>query len=106
MGRRERQSIESKSRGLSERRHRCRRFLSSASLNNFKIVLNLIFLLFPLIGNYSLRGKGAPLMNKIYLESSKKIANPSASEVAEGRPTVFDTWVHRYPDFDHPTKPW
>ena len=45
-------------------------------------------------------------MNKIYLESSKKIANPSASEVAQGRPTVYDTWVHRYPDFDHPTKPW
>jgi hypothetical protein len=57
------------------------------------------------LGNYSLSGAGAPLMNKIYLESSKKIANPSASEVAEGRPTVFDTWVHRYPDSNHPTKP-
>ena len=44
-------------------------------------------------------------MNKIYLESSKKIANPSAVEVAQGRPTVYDTWVYRYPDSNHPTKP-
>ena len=57
------------------------------------------------IGNYSLSGIGAPLMNKIYLESSKKIANPSAVEVAQGRPTVYDTWVYRYPDSNHPTKP-
>lgn len=56
-------------------------------------------------GNYSLWGSGAPLMNKVYLESSKKIANPNAAEVNDGRPTVFDTWVHRYPDANHPNKP-
>lgn len=56
-------------------------------------------------GNYSLWGSGAPLMNKVYLESSKKIANPNTAEVNEGRPTVFDTWVHRYPDANHPNKP-
>ncbi|XP_046454638.1 glutamate carboxypeptidase 2-like [Daphnia pulex] len=56
-------------------------------------------------GNYSLWGSGAPLMNKVYLDSSKRIANPSADEVAQKRPTVFDTWVHRYPDANHPTKP-
>jgi hypothetical protein len=44
-------------------------------------------------------------MNKVYLESSKRIANPSAVEVAEGRPTVFDTWIHRYPDSSNPPKP-
>ncbi len=56
-------------------------------------------------GNYSLWGSGAPLMNKVYLDSSKRIANPSADEVAQNRPTVFDTWVHRYPDANYPTKP-
>lgn len=56
-------------------------------------------------GNYSLWGSGAPLMNKVYLDSSKRIANPSAAEVADGRPTVFETWVHRYPDSNHPAKP-
>ena len=44
-------------------------------------------------------------MNKVYLDSSKRIANPSAAEVADGRPTVFETWVHRYPDSNHPAKP-
>lgn len=52
-------------------------------------------------GNYSLWGKGAPLMNSVYLESAKKIKNPSQSEVEAGRPTLFDTWVYRHPDSSH-----
>ncbi|XP_057377944.1 N-acetylated-alpha-linked acidic dipeptidase 2-like [Daphnia carinata] len=56
-------------------------------------------------GNYSLWGKGAPLMNSVYLESSKKIKNPSQSEVEAGRPTLFDTWAYRYPDTLHPGRP-
>lgn len=56
-------------------------------------------------GNYSLWGKGAPLMNSVYLESAKKIKNPSQSEVEAGRPTLFDTWVYRHPDSSHSGRP-
>jgi len=32
------------------------------------------------------------------VESSKKIPNPNANEVTNGRETVFDTWAANYPD--------
>lgn len=56
-------------------------------------------------GNYSLWGSGAPLMNSVYLESAKKIPNPDPKEVQNGRETVYDTWIERYPDKVHTDKP-
>ena len=44
-------------------------------------------------------------MNKVYLESSKKIRNPSEVEIEAGRTTVYDTWKYRYPDSAYPDKP-
>lgn len=58
-----------------------------------------------MLGNYSVWGKGAPLVRNLLLESSKKIPNPSQSEVANGRTTVYDTWLYRYPDAQHPGNP-
>lgn len=44
-------------------------------------------------------------MNSVYLESAKKIKNPSQSEVEAERPTLFDTWVYRHPDSSHSGRP-
>ena len=57
------------------------------------------------LGNYSIWGKAAPLLNSVFRESSKKVPNPNPMEVAEGRSTVYDTWAYRYPDPDFPTRP-
>ena len=52
-----------------------------------------------------MRGMAAPLMHELFVESSKKIPNPNPSEVANGRSTVFDTWIKSYPDEAHPGYP-
>ena len=57
------------------------------------------------LGNYSLRGLSAPLIRRLLVESSKKIPNPSPSEVDNGRQTVYDTWYYRIPDPKHPEQP-
>lgn len=44
-------------------------------------------------------------MNNVYLESAKKVPNPDPKEVENGRKTVYDTWLKRYPDLAHPDKP-
>lgn len=56
-------------------------------------------------GNFSLWGSGAPLLNSVYFESSKKIKNPSQVEIDEGRSTVFDTWLKRYPNDKYTDQP-
>ena len=53
-----------------------------------------------------MRGKAAPLLHDLFIESSKKIPNPNPSEVSAGRTTVYDTWLYRSADYDHPDYPW
>lgn len=52
-----------------------------------------------------MRGMAAPLMHELFVESSKRIPNPNPNEVANGRSTVFDTWIKSYPDAIHPGYP-
>lgn len=52
-----------------------------------------------------MRGKAAPLLRNLLLESSKKIPNPNPDEVDKGRPTVYDTWLHNNYDYDRPDEP-
>ncbi|XP_068200575.1 putative N-acetylated-alpha-linked acidic dipeptidase [Palaemon carinicauda] len=56
-------------------------------------------------GNYTLRTKSAPLLYDLVFEGTKKIPNPNPEEVAEGRPTVYDTWALRRPDPVQPGLP-
>ncbi len=49
-------------------------------------------------GNHSLYATAAPLLRTLLVESSKKIANPNAAEVANGKKTIFDTWAVSFPD--------
>ncbi|XP_046364744.2 N-acetylated-alpha-linked acidic dipeptidase 2-like [Haliotis rufescens] len=48
-------------------------------------------------GNYSLRASSTPLMYRATYEAAKKVPNPNPAEVAAGRKTVYDTWLHSYP---------
>ena len=57
------------------------------------------------LGNYSLRGNGAPLMNSLILESSKKIRNPNSLETEQGRTSLYDTWLKSFPDATYRNKP-
>lgn len=36
-------------------------------------------------------------MFDVVVENAKKIPNPVKSELAKGRKTVYDTWVHTVP---------
>ncbi|ROT78135.1 hypothetical protein C7M84_003149 [Penaeus vannamei] len=56
-------------------------------------------------GNYTLRTKGVPLLYDSVFEAAAKVPNPDPSEVEAGRTTVYDTWVARQPDDDHPGRP-
>uniref|UniRef100_A0A1I7SLS4 TFR_dimer domain-containing protein n=1 Tax=Bursaphelenchus xylophilus TaxID=6326 RepID=A0A1I7SLS4_BURXY len=47
-----------------------------------------------------------PSIYEVVVEAAKKVPNPVKSELAEGRKTVYDTWIHKepgnfdeYPDF-------
>ena len=35
-----------------------------------------------------------PTMHTVVREAAKLVPNPDPSEVAAGRPTVYDTWLH------------
>lgn len=56
-------------------------------------------------GNYTLRTKSTPLLITAVYESAKKIPNPDPKEVAAGRTSVYDTWLHRRPDPLQPDLP-
>ncbi|XP_067681222.1 N-acetylated-alpha-linked acidic dipeptidase 2-like [Haliotis asinina] len=48
-------------------------------------------------GNYSIRALGTPLLYRATYEAAKKVPNPNDAEVAAGRPTAYDTWLHSFP---------
>ncbi|XP_067680231.1 N-acetylated-alpha-linked acidic dipeptidase 2-like [Haliotis asinina] len=49
------------------------------------------------MGNYSFLAASTPLMYRVTYEAAKKIPNPNPAEVAAGRTTVYDTWLHSFP---------
>jgi len=56
-------------------------------------------------GNYSFWAKGTPLVTHALLQATKKVPNPSDTEVAAGRTTVYDTWMATFPSeegYDRP----
>lgn len=55
-------------------------------------------------GNFTFRALGTPLVFKSLYEATKRVPNPNATEVAEGRKTVYDTWMMASPweEFDRP----
>lgn len=59
----------------------------------------------PGTGNFTLLGAATPLLQNLIIDVSKRVPNPQASEVALGRPTVFDTWLYNTPDSAHPGRP-
>lgn len=53
-------------------------------------------------GNGTLEVASSPLLAHLMWESTKKIPNPDAEEVAHERKTVFDTWLANSPSFNNP----
>ncbi|XP_064600785.1 uncharacterized protein LOC135466961 [Liolophura sinensis] len=51
-------------------------------------------------GNFSLRTAASPLLYSTIYEASKKVPNPNPTEVAAGRKTVYDTYLHTFPAKD------
>lgn len=40
---------------------------------------------------------GTPMLHDVIFEMAKLVPNPDPSEVSEGRPSMYDTWLQRYP---------
>ncbi|XP_077537638.1 N-acetylated-alpha-linked acidic dipeptidase 2-like isoform X3 [Haemaphysalis longicornis] len=53
-------------------------------------------------GNGTLEIASSPLLAHLIWESTKKIPNADAGELADGRSTVFDTWLTNSPSFNNP----
>lgn len=54
--------------------------------------------MFPLnlLGNYSLRSLGTPLLNSVIYDSTKKIPNPDDQDTL--KKTVYDKWLASFPN--------
>lgn len=48
-------------------------------------------------GNYSFGAMGVPMLYDVAFEMAKLVPNPDPDEVAQGRGSIYDTWVHSYP---------
>lgn len=53
-------------------------------------------------GNHSFMAIGVPMLHDIIFEVAKIVPNPDPSEVKEGRTSIYDTWLDRYPDGPYP----
>ena len=51
---------------------------------------------FVLLGNYSLRSLGTPLLYSAVYDATKKIPNPDDQDMA--KKTVYDKWLASFPD--------
>ena len=45
------------------------------------------------------------MMHSVIRDAAKKIPNPDPHEIAAGRLTVYDTWLHNNPDANNPQLP-
>ena len=50
------------------------------------------------IGNFTFSGYSVPSLHNVIYDAARKVPNPDPAEVAAGRLTVFDTWLHVRPD--------
>lgn len=49
-----------------------------------------------MLGNYSLRSLGTPLLNSVIYDSTKKIPNPDDQDTV--KKTVYDKWLASFPN--------
>jgi N-acetylated-alpha-linked acidic dipeptidase len=63
------------------------------------------YLNFQFSGNQTFRGSAYPMLKQLLIDSSKLVPNPNPAEVADGRETVFQTWVKYQPDANNPGNP-
>ncbi|XP_069960673.1 N-acetylated-alpha-linked acidic dipeptidase 2 [Cherax quadricarinatus] len=56
-------------------------------------------------GTYSFISMASPLLYDVVITETQKVPNPDPEEVAAGRPTLYDTWLFRHPDPQHPGRP-
>ncbi|CAJ0917294.1 unnamed protein product, partial [Mesorhabditis belari] len=47
-----------------------------------------------------------PSLHDVVIQAAKRIPNPSKEEQQQGRPTLYDTWYHYYPDEKYKHRPW
>lgn len=57
------------------------------------------------IGNHTLKTETVPSLYSAIREAAKMVPNPNPAEVAAGRKTIFDTWLHANPDDNDNTQP-
>ena len=56
-------------------------------------------------GNDTFQSLSTPSLNQLLYDITKTVKNPSSAEIAQGRATVYDTWLHNLPDPNEPTVP-
>ncbi|KAK7070881.1 N-acetylated-alpha-linked acidic dipeptidase 2 [Halocaridina rubra] len=56
-------------------------------------------------GTYSFISMASPLLYGEVMKATQKVPNPNSNEVLNGRPHLFDTWLHRIPDPLHDGRP-
>ena len=56
-------------------------------------------------GNNTFMALATPNFNQLLYDITNSIKNPSSSEIAHGRNTVYDTWLYNTPDPNYPQLP-
>ncbi|KAH3853003.1 N-acetylated-alpha-linked acidic dipeptidase 2-like [Dreissena polymorpha] len=49
-------------------------------------------------GNFTFWAEATPMIFNALTSATKKVPNPNRTEVAAGRKSVYDTWLHTFPD--------
>lgn len=62
----------------------------------FQPIYNTYMFSLNLLGNYSLRSLGTPLLNSVIYDSTKKIPNPDDQDTV--KKTVYDKWLASFPN--------
>jgi len=56
-------------------------------------------------GNHTFRGFGVYSLSDLVFEASKIVDNPDPEEIADGRKTVYDTWIANQPSSRFSSRP-
>jgi len=56
-------------------------------------------------GNDTFQTLSTPNLDQLIYNITKSVKNPSSAEIAEGRATVYDTWLFKNPDPEKPSLP-
>jgi len=57
------------------------------------------------LGNHTFRGAGVYSLSDLVFEASKTVDNPDPAEIADGRKTVYDTWIANQPSSRFSSRP-